>query len=442
MMNIGQLLLAIPGKIGAQTQLMLRDPIRFIENLDHTIHPEKLRQKLLGLVTMPAMHVHVDASEAETPHLNVLLPTFGSGGLTGGPNTAIHIACGLAESGVAVRLLAVDEVVPADTDALWRHVMSLTGKEAARPNIKFGSTADTANPAQLGVRDVFLATFWTTAFRLKSVLPSMAIREFIYLIQDFEPSFYSWSSAYAMALETYGMRYRALINERLLADYLLETRTGRFADPSFMAHCAVFEPAVDRRLFHSVGARDGRKRLLFYARPKQPRNLFGIGFEALCAAAHHPLFAEADWSFVAIGSGGSFDRMELGDGRFLDPMPWQTYEEYAQLTRESDILLCPMLSPHTSYPVLEMAACRGIAVTNTFGSKTEDRLHAISTKIIATAPTVEAIRDGLVSAAERLASGSTTTSGIVLASDWHTALHDTVIAAGKMFHEAVQTADR
>jgi WsaF, C-terminal domain/WsaF, N-terminal domain len=440
-MEMCRFLLALPGKIEAQGRLIRHDPKRFIENLEHTIHPERLQRKLLGLEAMAEMHVRIDVGEAERPHLNVLLPKLGSGSLTGGPNTAINIACGLAEAGVAVRLLAVDEAVPTDTDALWRHVMSIAGQDRVRPDITFGSTADPTSPARLGARDVFLATYWTTAFRLKSVLPSMAVREFIYLIQDFEPAFYPWSSAYAQALETYGMRFRALINERLLADYLLQTRTGRFADPGFIERCAVFEPAVDRRLFYQVATTGARRQLLFYARPSHPRNLFGIAFEALCAATCHPLFAGADWRFVAIGGGDSLGRMALGGGRFLDPMPWRTYEDYACLIRESDILLCPMLSPHTSYPVLEMAACRKIVVTNAFGSKTAGRLQAISANIIATAPSMEAIRDGIVSAAERLASGSMGDADTTSAPDWRTALRDTVISARDMFHEVVQAAD-
>jgi beta-1,2-rhamnosyltransferase WsaF-like protein len=427
--------------------LLLRDPTRFVENLDDFIHPEKLRRKLLGLEATRPMHVRIDGGDTATPHLNVLLPQLG-GRPTGGPNTAINLASGLAEAGIPVRLLATDDVVPADINMLWRHITSIAGKGQARPNITFGSTADSSNPAMLGACDVFLATHWSTAFRLKSVLPRMQVREFIYLIQDFEPSFYPWSSSYAQALETYGMRFRALINERLLADHLVETRTGRFADPSFNSRCAVFEPAVDRRLFHPVETTRTRSRqLLFYARPFQPRNLYGIGFEALCAAARHPLFANGVWRFVAIGASETLGRtalggrIALGGGQFLHSAPWLAYEDYARMIRESDILLCPMLSPHTSYPVLEMAACRRIAVTNTFGVKTEDRLHSISMNIIAVTPSIEAFRDGLIIAADRLASGSTTSNEIALPPDWRTALHDTVAAAREMFREAVQTAE-
>ena len=448
-MDIGRLLVALPRKIGPQSRLLFRDPKRFIENLDDLIHPERLQQKMLGLEEMRPMHVRIDGGNTATPHLNVLLTGLG-GRLSGGWNTAINIAIRMAEAGIPVRLLVTDDGVPADINALWRHISSITGQGQARPNITFGSTADPASPAALGARDVFLATYWTTAFRLKSVLPSMQVKEFIYLIQEFEPGYYPWSSRYAQALETYSMRFRAVINERLLADHMTENRIGRFADPGFISRCAVFEPAVDRRLFYPVETTGSPRQLLFYAR-HELRNLYGIGFEALRAATSHPLFADGNWRFVAIGASesrgksGTFGtalggRLALSGAQFLHAAPWLTYEDYARMIRESDILLSLMLSPHTSYPVLEMAACGKIAVTNTFGNKTEERLTAISTNIIAASPTVEAIRDGLISAAARLASGSIASTDIALPSDWHTALRDTVVATREMFREAVQAA--
>ena len=216
--------------------------------------------------SMPPLEVRTDGDAP--PHCNVLLPVLG-GRLAGGLNTVLIIASGLAEAGIPVRLLVTDELVPDDVEALRRHVASVAGVAQA-PSIAFGSTIDPASPAQIGARDMFLASYWTTAYRLKSVLPRMQVKEFIYLIQDFEPAFYPWSSSYAQALETYSMPFRALINEHLLADYLADAKVGRFAEPGFLSRCAIFEPAVDRQHFHPVDKKDSRRQLLFYARPKTP----------------------------------------------------------------------------------------------------------------------------------------------------------------------------
>jgi hypothetical protein len=434
----------LPRRIISRGLFLVREPARFVENLEDAIRPEKYRKKLLGFQPMPPMQVRIDGDSA-SPRCNVLLPLLDRR-FTGGPNTVLNIASHLAEAGIPVRILATDGPVPADAEALRSHIASVAGLGQAWPNITFGSTADSSAPVQVGARDVFLATYWSTAFRLKPVLPRMQVRQFIYLIQDFEPAFYPWSSSYAQALETYGMQFRALINEQFLADYLVETKTGRFAEPGFLSTCAIFEPAVDRRMFHPVEKAALRRQLLFYARPNDFRNLFGIGFDALSAAVSHPLFKDANWQFVAIGAnhlmgkiavGG---RIALGGGQFLRPAPWLNFEDYARMIRESDILLCPMLSPHTSYPVLEQAACGNIVVTNSFGSKTEERLSRISTNIIAPAPTAEAIRDGLIAAAGRVASGAPASTDIALPTTWRTALQGTVAKAGDMFREAVQEA--
>ena len=79
-------------------------------------------------------------------------------------------------------------------------------------------------------------------------------------------------------------------------------------------------------------------------------------------------------------------------------------------------------------------------VTNTFGSKTEERLRRISSNIIATAPTVEAMRDSLIAAAGRVAAGAPASTDIALPATWRTALQDTVAKAGDMFREAVDDA--
>src|SRR5205085_8230869 len=50
---------------------------------------------------------------------------------------------------------------------------------------------------------------------------------------------------------------------------------------------------------------------------------------------------------------------------------------------------CPMLSPHTSYPVIEMAACGGRVITNTYGPKTTEALAKLSPTIRGVRPTVE-----------------------------------------------------
>ena len=82
---------------------------------------------------------------------------------------------------------------------------------------------------------------------------------------------------YALALETYAMDFWPVVNEGLLAEYFFEHRVGRFAEPGFRGRVTIFEPAIERRVFHPPQRPEGRRprRLLFYARPSNHRNLFG-----------------------------------------------------------------------------------------------------------------------------------------------------------------------
>ena len=81
------------------------------------------------------------------------------------------------------------------------------------------------------------------------------------------------------------------------------------------------------------------------------------------------------------------------------------YADYAAFLAESDVLLSLMLSPHTSYPPLEMATAGGIVITNTFSTKTAADLSAISTAIRGTPPDVDHLSTAIVQAAADVSDG-------------------------------------
>ncbi len=205
----------------------------------------------------------------------------------------------------------------------------------------------------------------------------------------------------------------------------------------FAARALVFEPAIDANLFHPAHptdrARRQTRRLLFYARPTNQRNMLGLGLQALRAAIAGETFADKPWEFLAIGGRGSLPELELGRRTVLRPAPWEDYTGYARQLREADILLCPMLSPHTSYPVLEMAASGGVVVTNSFACKTSERLAAISPNIVAARPTIEGLTDALNQAAARVKQGRVAAGRPALPGDWNTALADTVKEMARLF---------
>jgi hypothetical protein len=352
--------------------------------------------------------------------------------MTGGPNTIINLALRIARLGVPVRLVTTVATSTLDPNWFRAHAVQLIG-DPNLPNVPIASAADPGRPLVVGANDVFLATHWTTAQQLKAVLPRMAVKQFFYMLQEFEPAFYAWSSNYALALETYGLDFWPIFNESLLADYMFVQGVGRLSDPAMRDRATIFEPAIDERLFHPPRGRAPArpKRLLFYARPTNTRNMFGLGLMALRLATANPAFA--GWQFLSIGGRGSVPALPLAAGHMLRPEAWMDYEGYARSLREADVLLCPMLSPHTSYPVLEMAASGGLSVTNTFATKTREELEKLSDNIVATESTVEAMAAGLIAAAERVNAGREPGASIHMARDWAATLSPAATRIAELF---------
>ena len=429
----------LPRKIVEHLKLLRHDPERFGRNLSQVTQPALFQQRLIDVLDAVPMHVTVTPASSGRPHLNVLNSALTRSGMTGGPNTIINLALRIARLGVPVRL--VTTVATTHLDPAWfrSHAVQLIG-DPALPDVPIVTAADQDHPLIVGPSDMFLATHWTTAQQLKAVLPRMAIRQFFYMLQEFEPAFYAWSSNHALAMETYGLDFWPIFNEALLADYMLNQQIGRLSEPAMHDRATIFEPAIDERLFHPPERRDAtrQKRLLFYARPTNTRNMFGLGFLALRQASADPAFA--GWQFVAIGGRGSVPSMALQNGHMLQPAAWMDYEGYARLLREADILLCPMLSPHTSYPVLEMAASGGLSVTNTFATKTRDALEKLSDNIVATEPTIEAMSAGLIDAARRINAGRPPTASINLARDWAATLDPAAARIAELFAKLASEA--
>jgi O-antigen biosynthesis protein len=425
-------------KIASHARLLRDDPEKFAANFQQFTNPSRFRDKLLDVQTATPMHLRVDPDLASRPCLNVLQPILSPVSMTGGPNTIITLAYQVAREGIPVRIVTTRD--NGNTDPVWfrRHLLTLTGAPEYPPCLEVAFAGNEQSPLPIGPSDLFLATHWTTAQQLKPVLPAMTVKQFFYLIQDFEPGFHAWSSNYALALETYNLDFIPIINERLLSDYLAHQAIGRFADPQFAANALVFEPAISVDLFYPKASADrtqpGPRRLLFYARPTNQRNMLGVGLHALKAAVASGAFAAAEWEFWAIGSRGSLPALSLGGGQTLRPAPWEDYAGYARQLRESDILLCPMLSPHTSYPVLEMAASGGIAVTNTFATKTPERLTAISENIIPSPATIEGFAAALSAAAARVLQGHIAQSRPNLPDHWNASLTPVAQEMTHIFH--------
>nr|MEC6702193.1 glycosyltransferase [Sphingobium sp. SJ10-10] len=381
---------------------------------------EAASSTMLSLSPATPLRFVVSPELSMLPTINVLLPAVRKESLSGGPNTALNLAYRLAVIGHRVRIISTDLPPGQDLDVVWELMMNLSGTAERLPHVEIVDGSDRSRALKIGNNDVFFATAWWTAVMAQAASSLVGGKKFLYLIQDFEPIFYAASSHYALALETYSFSCIPVINTHILRDFLTENAIGKFAESSHAANALAFEPALDRSVFYPshvsasplevVGSQSKlkskphsrrRRRLLFYARPSVGvRNLFEIGLAALTAAVDQHILDTDTWDIV--GMGEDFVPRSLGRGAMLECAPWLGFDSYAEQMRESDILLSLMLSPHPSYPPLEMASCGGIVVTNSYANKSPERLVGISANIIAAEPNVAAILEALRAAVGRL----------------------------------------
>ena len=400
-----------------------------------------------GLPSIAPLTLAVDPVLSARPVLNVLLPGMSMRAMSGGPNTAINLVYRMAHQGVPVRFISTDIPMDQDHGPLRRHFATLTGLPADCPNVEICCGFDRSVPLLIGENDVFFASAWWNVQMIKKALELTRPKRFLYIIQDFEPGLYPWSTEYALALETYSLDYHAFLCGNFLADYMVKQEIGKFAKPGFIDECAIFEPAIDTTKFYPDPAAqaDRPRRLVFYARPTiAKRNLFELGLYALRCAAMTGVFSGETWELLFIGE--QVPSVDLGNGITIRSAPWLGFDDYAKLLRGSDIALSLMLSPHTSYPPVEMAACGGIAVTNVFANKTEAALAAVSPNIIAVAPTLECVIGGLREAVARVRDGRSYRGAIGLPPNWDATFADTVPRALRMYRDiqvafGVETGD-
>ncbi|MGX9709674.1 rhamnosyltransferase WsaF family glycosyltransferase [Stenotrophomonas maltophilia group sp. LNF259] len=309
----------------------------------------------------------------EGRRLNLVLPSINKQHYFGGIHTAVLIYRELCRFFPASRIILVDS--SPDEEALSRfsdHVLVPADQTstAMRQIVPFSDRYQKTLP--VAGEDIWVATAWWTAYAAQRMLQWQGNnggvdRPMVYLIQDFEPGFYPWSSQYALALSTYRCdRDIGIFNTGLLADFF-EQHDLRYAQRS------VFEPVLHdglrpalQQVRNAPAARN--RRIVVYARPGTPRNAFELICEGLRLWGWKDARA-AQWEVAAPGELQS----DLDLGPFsLKALGKLNIDAYAELLSTSALGLSLMVSPHPSYPPLEMAAFGMGVVTNRYDNKRLD----------------------------------------------------------------------
>lgn len=361
----------------------LQDAI-FMNAADIPRIARKLTAKLLGNEAAGASFerhvgeiypIRFASSESGRSRLNLIIPTMKPEKIYGGISTAVAtfkqlLDCLPAEVDIRVIVVSdeVDRASIAELSArLSRSCIHVSPSSDAENGVVIVDLASNRHePLSLRKADVFFATAWWTAdlaYRLFDAqkLYFAKAEPVIYLIQDFEPGFYSWSNHYALAEATYwrGGDTIALINSEELFGFMQRRYT--FAE----AMCVPYE--INSRLGQLIRPAEKERIILCYGRPGTARNCFHIIVEALRLwQAAQPALAE---SFRIVFAGEAFDPGLLGDIRNAEVAGKLSLEDYADLLSRSAIGISLMVSPHPSYPPLEMATAGCWTITNGYEGK-------------------------------------------------------------------------
>jgi hypothetical protein len=304
------------------------------------------------------------------PRLNFMLPSINAEHYFGGIHTAVELYRAVCAHCPESRIILTDSAPrPVSLERFADHELVDSQQDSSAPRQVVAFNDRYQRPLAVGAGDVFVATAWWTAYAAQSLVRAQAAAfgtpdRIGYLIQDFEPGFYPWSSRYALAMSTYRPEQDfAVFNTRLLADYT--ARSGiRYR------RSAVFEPTINTGLRPFLDAAAAttsprKRQILVYARPSTPRN----AFELICEALSHwsvTYPGAAQWEILALGELEGVINIGAthmtGVGKLDLP-------SYGRLLAESSVGLSLMVSPHPSYPPLEMAAFGMDTLVNQFGGK-------------------------------------------------------------------------
>jgi hypothetical protein len=302
--------------------------------------------------------------------LNLVVPSINPEHYFGGIHTAVQVFHELAAQFPSVRIIASDSRPRPEALARFPGFVPTElgddpdhAKQIVAANDRYGRSL-AVSPG-----DVFLATAWWTALLAQR---AAAFRDgsddggaIAYLVQDFEPGFYAWSSRHALALASYRPeRDFAIFNTGLLHRYFVEQGFD------YGGRSIAFEPTLNAGLRAALDAQvrqPGRRErtILFYARPGTPRNAFELGCEALRDwRASFP--GASDWRVLGLGELES--DVDVG-GLVVEGRGKLDIAAYADVLSRASVGLALMISPHPSYPPLEMAAFGIRTVTNGFANK-------------------------------------------------------------------------
>ena len=304
--------------------------------------------------------------------INLLVPSVNQEHVFGGISTALTFFDDLKNE-----VQCDARIITVDAEANHKNVLSEEYKivNAADDSkekyqlVSFANRNDKTIPVR--EKDVFVATAWWTAYIIKEIIIRQADlykqrkKPFIYLIQDFEPGFYPWSSKYLLSESTYARDADvwAVFNSEELSVFF---KNNHYRFQNQWVFQPVFNQKLKEILLNSEKKVVKKKKILIYGRPNTPRNAFEFIIEGLKKWT----FRQKDiheWEVYSAGE--KHANIDIGNGIVIKPVGKLSLKDYAAMLKESFIGISLMVSPHPSYPPLEMSVFGLKTITNVYHNK-------------------------------------------------------------------------
>ncbi len=310
------------------------------------------------------------------PRLNLMVPTINAKETFGGIATALKVYHAFQEhlkESFDYRIIVDIALINEETKAAFHNYTFMTRVLDDSICMQLVQTLDTKE-LQLRERDFFIATAWWTATTAFYLLDDQhrffnVKHKLIYLIQDYESNFNAWSPQWVYAENSYkeGERTVAIINSEELA--LFMSRKYTFDMAYFLPY--TINTQIKEKLIDDAAR---KKQILFYGRPTVARNAFSIIVEALALwQQRNPITCKL-WQIYSLGEMYEEDYVQYIEN--ITVVGKASLEEYAALLSESMIGISLMISPHPSYPPLEMAYAGVQTITNNYEGKDLTRRSA------------------------------------------------------------------
>ncbi len=337
----------------------------------------------------------------ESIRINLVIPSINSEHIFGGIATAINLFQKIVDEGeFAARIILVDAVPNEETIREWGseyHFVAPFEDSTTKKQIMTCSSKGKIS-IPIGKNDFFLTTAWWTAYDVQYAYDKWTKMDkkanpVIYLIQDYEPGFYAWSSHYLMAESTYKSDHKqiAIFNSKLLYDFYKQSGYEFYKE-------YYFQPVLNSRLREKLLESNKctkEKIVLFYGRPNTPRNAYSLLMDGLKEWADSYISAK-EWRIISAGEKCS--DILLNNDVVVENVGKMTLDDYGEMLRKAYAGISLMVSPHPSYPPLEMAAFGVKVITNQYANKD---LSSFSKNIISLkSVTPKSISDALISICE------------------------------------------